>query len=183
MLLHFVKYHRQQMRAMVLIDPLSRAGFTAKMIWTWRLRAIAYLIIAVLRLGNSLGLRRKHIPLRDLRDTDRHARRLIAEGKQREMVKRYSSLRIDLKYNPTANYLLFTLQTLRPMPKFDSTDIPVLILLSAGSSYNKGNCRHSLIEEIPHATVIEIPCNHWPITEKPEAVLTAIETWLQPMKT
>jgi hypothetical protein len=57
--------------------------------------------------------------------------------------------------------------------------IDILILLSAGSTYNKGETKHSLLEQIPHATVNEIPCNHWPLTEKPLEVQTSIETWLK----
>ena len=178
-LLHFFKYHPQRMRAMVLIDPLSPAGFTPKMIWLWRMRAIGYTIIALLRMCNYFGLYRKNIPSRDLEDFDRQARQLIAQGKQQEMVKQYSSMWLDLKYNPTANYLQYTLQTLRPLPQIASIPIEVLILLSAGSTYNKGGAKHSLIDQIPHAKITEIPCDHWPITEKPMEVRTAIETWLK----
>jgi len=149
------------------------------MIWLWRLRGLVYLIIALLRVTDFLGIRRKRIPLRDLRDLDRHARQLIAQGKQDEMVKQYGSLRLDLRYNPTANYLQYTIQTLRPLPVIDSTTIEVLIMLSAGSSYQQGEAEHALISQIPHATIVEIHCNHWPLTERPQEVRNIIETWLQ----
>lgn len=178
-LLHFFKLYPHSMRAMVLIDPLSPAGFTPQMIWLWRLRGLVYLIIALLRVTDFLGIRRKRIPLRDLRDLDRHARQLIAQGKQDEMVKQYGSLRLDLRYNPTANYLQYTIQTLRPLPVIDSTTIEVLIMLSAGSSYQQGEAEHALISQIPHATIVEIHCNHWPLTERPQEVRNIIETWLQ----
>jgi len=178
-LLHFLKHYRQHVRAMVLIDPLSRTGFTTIMIWIWRLRILGYAIIALLRIGNNIGIHRKQIPQRNLKDFDGRARQLIAQGKQEEMVKYYSSLRIDLKYNPTANYLQDTLQTLRPLPMVDSTGIEVLILLSAGSTYNKSDARHSLVQHIPHATVVEIPCDHWPLTERPQEVQSLIEAWLR----
>ena len=176
--LMFYKLYPRELLAMVFIDPLSRRGFTPKMRWMWRLRSMGYFMIALIHACNRIGIKRRHIPLRDLRDFDSNARKLIAQGKQKEMVKRYSSPWIDFKYNPLANYFQYTYEILRPLPQFTQNDLPVLLLLSAGSTYHQGELQHPLSTQFVNCTVCTIHCNHWPLTEKPQEVHAAINAWL-----
>jgi len=176
--LFFAKRYPGAVRGLVLIDPLSQESFTFVMRWVWRLRFISVALIAMIRFLNRLGIRRRHIPLRDLGVLDQDARALIAAGKEAEMVKYYGSIWPDLKHNACANYYQSTLEVLRPLPADVNDDVPVLLLLSAGSSYNKRDTEHTLIKQFTDCTIESVECNHWLLTEKPEEAYRLIEGWL-----
>jgi pimeloyl-ACP methyl ester carboxylesterase len=177
--LAFYQRFPRRVRGLGLVDPLSRQGFTSGMRLVWHARWIGYGVIAVIRLFNHLGFKRRHITLRNLREFDERARELIAQGKEQEMVKNYNSPFIDLKHNPLANYLQCTLEVLRPLPEFEKTDLPTLLLLSQGSIYNKGDAQHDLIEHFTNCTVVSVNCNHWLLTEQPRKARRSIEAWMQ----
>jgi pimeloyl-ACP methyl ester carboxylesterase len=151
--------------------------FTPSMHWMWRLRPLGYLLCSALLILNRLGLRRR-IFQRDLREFDAQARRLIAAGKEKEMVRQYSSFSVDLKYNPLANYLQSIYQALRPLPYFECNNVPVLLLLSSQSHYSKQGAEPRFIRQFSNHRIQGIECNHWPITERPDEVRRAIESWL-----
>ena len=177
-LAHFFAHrYPKYVRGLVLIDPLSHQDFTPSIRLLWRLRALAYLLLFILLILNRLGIKRRSLPRRNLRLLDTQARQLIAQGRYAEMIKLYSSVWTDLKYNPTANYLQYTLQVLRPLPQIKNNPVPVLLLLSSGSSYNTGKAHNGFGEQFSRCTQKVVHCNHWLLTEKPDEACQFIVQW------
>jgi len=165
-------------RGSVLIDPLSRQQMTPAMRRFWRMRWLGKILMAIVTFLNKLGIKRRHIPFQDLHALDIHARQLIKQGKEKEMVQRYSSLLHDLKFNPVADYFQYTHEALRPLPIIDASDIPTLLLLSSKSSLNRDRTLHPLTRQFIRCTVKTVDCNHWLLTEKPDETRETIEAWL-----
>ena len=165
--------------AMVLIDPVFRSALTRK----WRLIAhllpLAWILVWTIRLLNKLGLRRRHIPNRDLRRLDEKTRAtMLSQGKQAEMIARYSSPWPDLEHFPTANYIAEYIELLRPLPDLDKLVMPVLILLSKGITFTDLDKLGKAVRAIPHGESQLVQAYHWPLTENPVGVRTAIENWI-----
>ena len=175
----FLSNYPKMVRGMVLIDPLSREEFIPAFRRAWRMRWFGKLLTATIMFLNKLGIKRRHVPIQDLRALDKAARLLIKAGKEKEMIKRYSSPHIDLKYNPVANYFQYTYEVLRPLPPIDDSETAILLLLSGKSSFSKGRSQHPLVEQFDRCTVKYVDCNHWLLTEKPREAREIIEAWLR----
>ena len=174
----FLSNYPDMVRGLVLIDPLSRDEFIPAFRRAWRMRWFGKLLTATIVFLNKLGFKRHHIPIQDLRALDIAARLLIEAGKEQEMIKRYSSPQIDLKYNPVANYFQYVYEILRPLPAFDNSETAILLLLSGKSSFSNGRSQHPLIGQFTQCTVKYVDCNHWLLTEKPRETRETIEAWL-----
>jgi len=168
----------EMVRGMVLIDPLSREQMTPTLHRLWRLRGCWKILIAIIMFLNKLGIKRHHIPFQNLRLLDISARQLIKAGKEKEMVKRYSSPLHDLKFNPVCNFCQYSYEILRPLPPINTPDIPTLLLLSSKSSPNKARTPHPLTRELTKCSIKTVNCNHWLLTEKPRETREMIEAWL-----
>ncbi|WP_455205143.1 alpha/beta fold hydrolase [Kaarinaea lacus] len=177
--LQVAKLYPHKVQSLVLIDPLSPDTLSPTLRWARRLRPLGYAAIFIIRWLNRLGIKRRHLPTRSLYELDQVARQMIRDGKQEQMVKYYTSPWVDLKFNPSANYLQYLYQVVRPLAKFHHNEIPLLLLLSSGSAFKKTDTQHELVEQFSHCTVTTIDCNHWLLTEKPEEARIAIENWLQ----
>jgi len=174
----FAQRYPEMTRGMILVDPLSHNSLSPSLKWFQRLRVIGYLMIYLIRILNRIGLKRRQIPYRNLGDLDKTARQLIAQGEEQKMVALYTSVWVDLKFNATANYLQFIYQVLRPLSALTPVHIPVLLLLSKGSVFSKTSQPHALLQNSKNCTVNLIECNHWLLTEKPQAAQQAIESWI-----
>jgi pimeloyl-ACP methyl ester carboxylesterase len=176
--LAFLRLFPDKVSGLALIDPLLRSQFTPTMRWLWRLRILAYFFITLIRGAGRLGIHRRTIAQRDLREFDQRARQLIAQNRQEEMVKNYSSMWLDLQYNPAATYFKSGYEVLRPLPEFKDNTTPLLLLCSGKSAYKTGKADDTYFNSFRRRTIITVDCNHWPITEKPQDVYKSIEKWI-----
>jgi pimeloyl-ACP methyl ester carboxylesterase len=177
--LHFARRHPQRVRGVILIDPAFRKTLRGFMRWARWFKPLIRLVIFLVRTLNAVGLRRDHIPNRDLRRLDERTREtLLRSGKQKEMIERYSSPWPDLKHFPTAHFLQELVEMLRPLPPLEEIKVPVLVLLSTGLTYTQPEIMQQSIARFPNAQTVAIDAYHWPLTEKPIEVREAIERWL-----
>jgi pimeloyl-ACP methyl ester carboxylesterase len=164
---------------LVLIDPLFRGALAGRRRWGSRLGPLYRFAALKIRMLNALGLRRRSFPDRDLRELDRQTRRqLLDEGQRDQMVKKYTSKRIILRYMPTANYLQQAAEMLRPLPALETIETPVLVITSTGSSFTDPTAVQLQIDRFPDAETVRIDAHHWPLTEKPDEVCEAVEDWI-----
>ena len=177
--LQFAHRYPDRVRGLILIDPVFQSSIRGRERRLYRHRWLWMGLIAAVRGANLLGLRRRRFPSRDLRELDRETRERIRGADSFEAIAReYRALGPILRYMPTANYLRQVLETVRPLPPLDGIDVPVLVLLSGGTTIasieqNKRECAAFRDSE-----VIVLDANHWPLTETPEAVREAIDAWV-----
>jgi pimeloyl-ACP methyl ester carboxylesterase len=177
--LWFAGRHPAATEGLVLVDPLFREALAGRRRWSSRLGPLYRAASLKIRMLNALGLRRRGFPDRDLRELDRETRRLLLdEGRRDQMVKKYSSKRLLLRYMPTANYLQQAAEMLRPLPAFETVEAPVLVIMSTGSSFTDPTAVQRQIDRFPDAETVRIDAHHWPLTEKPDEVCEAIEDWV-----
>lgn len=177
--MQFAGKYPARVAGLVLIDPVFRAALARR----WRLVApispLAWPLVWLIRGLNRLGLRRRHIPLRDLRKLDEDTReKLLKTGKQAEMVAKYTSPWLDLRFFPTANYLAEYLELLRPVTDPVRIAVPVTVMLSSGITFTDLDRMRALIRRFPDGEIVDLPSYHWPLTEKPREVRAAIEEWV-----
>ncbi len=177
--IHFAHRYPDRTRALVLIDPLFQRALTGRQRRLRRCRWLVHGAVAMIRALNAIGFRRRRIPGRDLRELDAETRRAL-EGKESfaEIARRYSALRPILRHMPTANYLRQVLETVGPLPPLAAIRVPVLALLSAGTTLADLDLVRAELKGFPNCEVVTLEANHWPLTETPEAVREAIESWL-----
>jgi len=174
----FAARHTERTRGMILIDPVFHGTLRGSALWLHRLSPLIHVLIGAVRLLNMIGLRRRHIPNRDLRVLDEETRaKLLSVGKQEEMIAVYSSPWLDLKFFPTANYLQEFIEVTRPVPPLGEIPVPALILLSQGVTFTDLAETRRRVAGLPHVETGDIPAYHWPLTERPNEVREAIERW------
>ena len=78
-----------------------------------------------------------------------------------------------------ANYLQDLLATVQPLPVLEELKLPVLVLMSGGSSLSDQRRNERQIHRMPNATIEIVDCDHWPLTEQPETVRDMIDNWCQ----
>lgn len=176
--LEFAAAYPARVAGLVLIDPAYRSALRGKLRWLARFRYVLKLGVWLVRAANALGLRRREIPLRDLRALDEAVRReLLDAGDAAGFVRQYSSIGADLKYFATAHFLQEGYDMLRPLPPLDAITFPVLVLLSSGLTYTDPARTRQALAQLPHLKIATIDAYHWPLTERPHEVRAAIEQW------
>jgi len=178
--LHFARRHPRQVRAVALIDPVFRRALHGR----WRLRAASAPLLALAAAGvrglNALGLHRGALPPLDLRAMDALAREALRTSPEAEQafIEQYSSTRADLRHVPLTVYLedLVAMFSHAPLPR--TLHVPVLALLSTGATFADPAAMRAALDG-PNVQVQGIECHHWPLTERPVEVRTAIETWVR----
>ena len=173
---HFAQRHAARVAGLILIDPAQAQAMR------WALprgvtRNLLRAAASVVRLANSAGLQRRELPALDLEQLDQHARALLAQGRDADMERLYSSTWENLKYFPTATFLQDVVQVLRPLP-LSAPDIPALLLLSVNRHDAAAGLNRAYAVGLPRCEVAEIKCNHWILTAAPDAARAAIEQWL-----
>lgn len=176
--LHFAARHADRTAGLVLIDPVFRQGLRGR----WRLLAGAAPLLrasaCLVRGLNALGLRRRQVQPQDLRALDELARQSLATpAAQAAFVRHYSSARADLRHVRTATYLQDLAEMFRPPPDPATISQPVLALLSSGATFADLAITRSVLARLPDVSTATIACEHWPLTERPVEVRTAIERW------
>lgn len=176
--LEFAASHPQRVAGLVLIDPALRPTLRGKLRWLARLRFVLKLGVWLVRGLNAVGIRRRTIPLRDLRALDDAVRReLLDAGNAAAFVRRYSSIRTDLRFFATAHFLQEGYDMLRPLPPLQAITAPVLVLLSSGVTYTDTTRTRQALGQLAHVEMKTIDAYHWPLTERPREVRDAIEQW------
>jgi len=168
----------QRVAALVLIDPVFRSALHGR--WKWIARAAPLFVAAAaaVRALNALGLRRQRIPPLDLRALDERARAALGSPQaEAEFIRRYSSMRADLRTFRTAHYLQELVEMFRPLAAPESIDAPTLVLLSTGATFAALAEMREIAARFPQGEVRTIDCHHWPLTERPDEVRRVIETW------
>ncbi len=177
--LHFARRHPARVCALVLVDPVFREALHGR----WRALAAASPLLAAAAAGvralNRLGLHRGALPPLDLRALDAEARAALHASPEAEQafIERYSSARADLRHVPTAVYLQDLAEMFRPAPRPRELPQPVLALLSTGATFADADEMRVALAG-PRVTLQAVPCQHWPLTERPAEVRAAIEAWL-----
>lgn len=162
----------------VLIDPVFAEALRGNALWLHRCAPLLHVLIALLRLANRLGLRRRAIPPRDLRQLDDDVRKhLLAAGKEEDFVKRYTSPRADIKYFSTAHYLQEFLELTRAIPRLQYLQTPVLALVSRAVTFTEAETTRAALTRCPQSQIATLTAYHWPLTERPVEVRRAIEDW------
>ncbi len=174
--LYFAVRYPARVAGLVLIDPVHRPALRGWLAWAGRLSLLLRIAAALLRRLNRFGLRRRHIPLRDLRALDVATRAALAQsGERGDIVRRYTSPLADLKYFPTAHYLQELVEVTRTLPPPAAVRAPVLVLLSRGVTFTDPAVMRAWIARFPSAETQTIDAWHWPLTERPAEVREAIE--------
>jgi pimeloyl-ACP methyl ester carboxylesterase len=168
----------QRLAALVLIDPVFRAALRGKWKWLARAAPLFRAAASIVRAANALGLRRRALAPLDLRALDELARvSLRSPAAEAEFIRRYSSTRADLRSFRSAHYLQELVEMFRPLAAPEAIDLPVLVLLSTGATFADLQAMRAIAARFPRGEVRMIECHHWPLTERPDEVRRAIETW------
>lgn len=176
---HFAHRHPEKVRGLVLIDPVFQAALQGIQLFVrryrWPLRGLAAVIHAL----NAIGVRRRHIVDRDLRELDEETRRAIKGPESLDAIaKRYGALGPILRHMPSGNYLRQGLATVSPLPDPAGITIPVQVLISGGTTLADLDVNRAEAARFPNSDIVLLEANHWPLTETPDAVREAIEDWI-----
>lgn len=175
---HFGAKYPSRTRALILVDPVLRQVLRGELRLAAHLAPLLRAFAAVVSALNSIGLRRRSIPARDLRALDEIARReCLSEQRQREMVAHYSSVLEDLRFFPVASFVREVLAMIDPLPALESLSMPVLALLSTGITYTQPHRIRELLARLPQGRTATVDAYHWPLTERPVEVREAIDIW------
>jgi pimeloyl-ACP methyl ester carboxylesterase len=176
--MHAAATRPQRVRAIALIDPVFGAALHGKWARIAQLRPLFAAAAAVVRSCNAIGLHRGPLPPLDLHVLDQEARRALGSpAAEAEFVRRYSSTRADLRHVPLAAYLQDLVELFSAPPAPESIRCPVLALLSRGGTFAGFTETARIARRFPHVHEAEIDCHHWPLTERPDDVRRAIESW------
>lgn len=174
----FAARYPARVRGLVLIDPIFHQALRGGLRILSRLRPAVSLLAVLVRLLSRLGLRRRHIPSRDLRKLDEKTRQdLLAAGKQKQMIELYSSPWEDLKFFPLASFLQELVEISRPLPALAEIKVPILALLSSGITYTDPGVTQKTLAGNARVQTVTVDAYHWPLTEKPREIREAIEKW------
>lgn len=177
--LQFAARHPAKTAGLVLVEPILQPALAGAMKRLQLFKPLLHVTIWLIRLLNSLGLYRHRLPSLDLRRLDENTRTAIAaaSGNTRLIVSRYSAPWYDILYLPSANYLQFLLEVVRPPPPLAAIRVPTFTLISLGTDFSDPAITQQLVGMIPRSQVAVIESRHWMMTEKPEEARLAIERW------
>ena len=167
----------EQVAGLVLIDPVFHENLHGVLGWVRRLQLLLWVPIGLLWLANSLGLKRREFPYRDLYALDQKTRITLKENSHLQIADLYMNPLADLPYLPVVNYLQDMQAVVKPLPLLEVISQPVLVIMSGGSSLSDQKRNEQQIHRMPNATSELVHCDHWPLTEQPEAVRDMIDSW------
>ena len=166
----------------VLIDPVVPEALQGKGMKLYRALFLMKAMVRVVRLFNAMGIYRRHIPMRDLFELDEKTRLLLASQSHESIAKQYMSPRIDLEFNPLANYLQDMVETLSRFPKGLNSHIPIHVLLSSGGSISDVALLETYFQQGMNVNVEHLQADHWPLTEQPTQTREAIERVIEAIR-
>jgi esterase len=177
--LDFTATYPHRVAGLILIDPVFHQNLHGVLGWVRRLQLLLWFPIGFLWLMRALGLTRRHYPPRDLYALDETTRATLRANPVMKIADLYMNPFADLPYIPLANYLQDLLATVQSLPLLEAIKQPVLVLMSGGSSLSDRQLNEKQIQRMPDATIQIVDCDHWPLTEQPEAVRAMIDNWCQ----
>jgi esterase len=180
--LHFGTTYPAKLAGVVLIDPIFREAVLPAKRSLVRNGPFYALAASAIRALNAIGMHRGALPPLDLHALDLKARDALATNDPvalEKFVEQYSSAKADLKHIPHANYLQDMVEMFRPLPSLAAIACPVLALRSTVAGYQDDAIVEKRLHEMPRVTIASIDCHHWPLTERPIEVRTAIEQWIE----
>lgn len=170
----------ERVRGLALLDPVFQRALTGKHGMYSRHPRLVLRAAGLISLLNRLGIRRRYIPNRDLRELDEETRQAMASGEAFEVIaKRYGALGPVLEHMPVANYLRQMVATTAPLPPLEAIACPVLVLVSAGITFADREINREEVARFPDVEVVSLDANHWPLTEAPDETRLAIEAWVE----
>ena len=176
---HFAHRYPHMVRGLVLIDPVFQSALQGRQLFVQRYRWLLHGLAVVIRALNAIGIHRRHIVDRDLRQLDEETRWAIAGPESLEEIsKRYGALGPILRHMPTGNYLRQALANVSPLPDPESIDVPVEVLISGGTTLADLGVNRAEAARFPNSEIVMLEANHWPLTETPDAVREAIDGWI-----
>ena len=178
--LHLAVSHPRRVGALALVDPIVRTALVGKPRRLRRMEPLVRVSILVLRMLNRLGLKRRQFPLMDLEALDAETRAAMRSGQPREiLVRRYSATGLILEYMPIANYLQQLVASISPLPELERITVPTLVLESTGVEVMDRDLSRVELARLPALERAEINATHWPLTERPDEVRRAVESWVE----
>jgi pimeloyl-ACP methyl ester carboxylesterase len=176
--MHAAAFCPALVHAIALIDPVFGDALHGRWARIARLRPLLDAAARTVRSLNAIGLHRGLLPPLDLRALDEEARRALGSpDAEAEFIRRYSSTRADLRHVPLAVYLKDLAELFHAAPAPPSIDCPVLAVLSSGGTFAVPSETARIVRGFPDVRIVEIECQHWPLTERPDDVRRAIENW------
>lgn len=178
--LAFAARYPRQCAGIGLVDPVFREALRGK----WRviagLRWVFVLVALLVRAANAVGLRRKKVVQYDLKSLDAIARAVLGSpDAEADFIRRYSSVKADLRHAHTATYFYDLAAMFRRTPALASLRLPVIALLSSSGTFADAAEMARQLAALPRQQTQRIECHHWPLTEKPYEVRHAIERWCE----
>ena len=177
--LDFSAAYPDSVAGLVLIDPVFHQNLHGALGWVRRLRLVFWLPVGLLWLANALGLRRRHLPPRDMYALDENTRATLRSTPGMKIADLYINPLADLSYIPLANYLQDLLAVVQAVPELEAIDQPVLALMSRGSSLSDRHRNEVQVRRMPNAAIKIVDCDHWPLTEQPEITREIIDKWCE----
>lgn len=167
----------EKARGLILIDPVFPENLHGRLSKAKRYRFFLSILRIILRGLNKIGIKRWTLPMRDLRALDEATRETLANNPDLTIADLYTNPFADFKYIPLANYLQDINEVVKPLPKLESIDIPVLVLLSGGATISSFDETKKIIDRFPRAQIEVVEADHWLLTEKPQETREIIEKW------
>lgn len=171
--------HAHRVEGLILIDPIFPQALRGVMALARALAPLNAGCIALLHTVERLGVGKRVFPYRDLHVLDRLTRTLQAQGDTRGIAGRYMNPREDLRYLPLSNYLQDLRELLRRVPDPEHVDAPVLALQSLGSTVSDRAITQTWVARFRKVRCIDIPADHWLLTERPVQAREAIDRWCE----
>ncbi|NNF95595.1 MAG: alpha/beta hydrolase, partial [Halobacteria archaeon] len=175
--LDYTAAHPEQVAGLILIDPVFHENLHGVLGWVRRLQLLLWIPIGLLWFVNSLRLKRREFPPRDLYALDERTRATLRTNPEMKIADLYMNPLADLSYIPFANYLQDLLAVVQPLPILETINQPVMALMSGGSSLSDQKRNEQQIHRMPNAISELVHCDHWPLTEQPETVRDMIDNW------
>lgn len=167
----------ERTRGLILIDPIFPENLHGRLSKAQSHRHFLSALRLILRGLNMIGIKRWHLPKRDLRALDEQTRQTLEQHPELTIADLYTNPFADFKYIPLANYLQDINEVIRPLPALEDIDVPVLVLLSGGATISSFDQTKQIINRFPNATIEVVDADHWLLTEKPQETRQIIENW------
>jgi len=175
----YVNIWPAEVQRLIMIDPVFPGNLHGALAWVKRFKHLIRLITKMIQSLNYLGLHRRHFTYRDMHQLDEQTRKILKKNPGMKISELYMNPFTDLSYIPIANYLQDQFEVVRPLPMLENLNVPTLVILSAGSSLSDRNANEVQISRMPNSEISMVDCDHWPLTEQPEAVREIIDGWCQ----
>lgn len=181
--LAFGAHHPRRTSGLILIEPMLPQALTGSMRKLAQVRPLFSPAVWLIRALNGLGIHRSRLTSLDLEELDRRTRAAIAAGgASGRLLKEYASPWLDLRTTASGAYLQALIAVTRRLPDLATIRIPVLALLSAGSTFSDSRLTRERLTTMAACTIVTLDARHWIPTEQPEAMRRAVEEWCRGMR-